>query len=181
MEYYDLIIVGAGPSGSTLANALRNSGKRILILDKQAFPRDKTCAGWVTPAVMESLNIDLEDYGSSRTLQPISQFRIGMMGQPPENYATRCDEAPTLHTNPAAPRAGAERDGEVESGETAATAAAASAAAVSASVNTGVGRAVGRNYFTICNFAFASHGTPQTFSYKSRFTRSFGSSRRIVR
>jgi geranylgeranyl reductase family protein len=82
MEYYDLIIVGAGPSGSTLANALRNSGKRILILDKQAFPRDKTCAGWVTPAVMESLNIDLEDYGSSRTLQPISQFRIGMMGQP---------------------------------------------------------------------------------------------------
>jgi len=54
---------------------------------------------------------------------------IGMMGQPPENYATRCDEAPTLHTNPAAPRAGAERDGEVESGETAATAAAASAAA----------------------------------------------------
>jgi hypothetical protein len=52
-----------------------------------------------------------------------------MMGQPPENYATRCDEAPTLHTNPAAPRAGAERDGEVESGETAATAAAASAAA----------------------------------------------------
>jgi len=82
MEYYDLIIVGAGPSGSTLANALRNSGKRILILDKQAFPRDKTCAGWVTPAVMESLNVDLEDYGSSRTLQPISQFRIGMIGQP---------------------------------------------------------------------------------------------------
>lgn len=82
MEYYDIIIVGAGPSGSTLANALRNSGKRILVLDKQTFPRDKTCAGWVTPAVMESLNIDLEDYASNRTLQPISHFRIGMMGQP---------------------------------------------------------------------------------------------------
>jgi flavin-dependent dehydrogenase len=82
MEYYDLIIVGAGPSGSTLANALQNSGKRILIVDKQNFPRDKTCAGWVTPAVMDSLNIDLADYGNNRTLQPISQFRIGMMGQP---------------------------------------------------------------------------------------------------
>ncbi|MDI9244268.1 NAD(P)/FAD-dependent oxidoreductase [Marinobacter sp. CHS3-4] len=81
MEYYDVIIVGAGPSGSTLANALRNSGKRILVLDKQTFPRDKTCAGWVTPAVMDSLGIDLEEYGSSHTLQPISQFRIGMMGQ----------------------------------------------------------------------------------------------------
>ncbi|WP_150911165.1 NAD(P)/FAD-dependent oxidoreductase [Marinobacter halotolerans] len=82
MEYYDLIIVGAGPSGSTLANALRNSGKRVLILDKKIFPRDKTCAGWVTPAVMNSLNIDPEEYGRGRTLQPISQFRIGMMGQP---------------------------------------------------------------------------------------------------
>ncbi len=81
MEYYDIIIVGAGPAGSTLANTLRNSGKRILLIDKQSFPRDKTCAGWVTPAVMESLNIDLEDYASSRTLQPITQFRIGMMGQ----------------------------------------------------------------------------------------------------
>jgi geranylgeranyl reductase family protein len=82
MEYYDIIIVGAGPAGSTLANALRNSGKRILVLDKTTFPRDKTCAGWVTPAVMESLNINLEEYASSRTLQPISHFRIGMMGQP---------------------------------------------------------------------------------------------------
>jgi hypothetical protein len=52
---------------------------------------------------------------------------MGTMGQPPENYATRCDEAATLHTNPAAPRAGAEVDGEVETGETAATAAAAAA------------------------------------------------------
>ncbi|HCR47326.1 MAG TPA: NAD(P)/FAD-dependent oxidoreductase, partial [Marinobacter hydrocarbonoclasticus] len=49
MEYYDIIIVGAGPAGSTLARALEDSGKRVLIIDKQAFPRDKTCAGWVTP------------------------------------------------------------------------------------------------------------------------------------
>jgi geranylgeranyl reductase family protein len=82
MEYFDVIIVGAGPSGSTLANALRNSGKRVLILDKERFPRDKTCAGWVTPAVMDSLGIDLDDYASGRTLQPIRRFRIGMMGQP---------------------------------------------------------------------------------------------------
>jgi len=45
------------------------------------------------------------------------------MGQPPVNYATRCDEAATVHTTPAAPRAGAEVDEEVESGETAAAAA----------------------------------------------------------
>lgn len=82
MEMYDLIIVGAGPAGSTLANLLENSGKRILLMDKQDFPRDKTCAGWVTPAVMDTLNIDLADYENGRTLQPIRRFRIGMMGQP---------------------------------------------------------------------------------------------------
>jgi len=48
---------------------------------------------------------------------------MGMMGQPRENYATRCDEAATVYTNPATPRAGAEADEEVEPGETAAAAA----------------------------------------------------------
>ncbi|MBO6850217.1 MAG: NAD(P)/FAD-dependent oxidoreductase [Marinobacter sp.] len=82
MDYYDLIIVGAGPAGSTLAHSLQGSGKKILMIDKQSFPRDKTCAGWVTPAVMNSLEIDLADYSTNRTLQPIRRFRIGMMGQP---------------------------------------------------------------------------------------------------
>lgn len=83
MEDYDVIIVGGGPAGSTLAWALRQSGKRILIVDKQDFPRDKTCAGWVTPAVLESLQVDTDDYRQNRVLQPITNFRIGMMGQPP--------------------------------------------------------------------------------------------------
>lgn len=71
MEYYDMIIVGAGPAGSTLARAVENSGKRVLIIDKHAFPRDKTCAGWVTPAVMTSLGINPDEYAAGRTLQPI--------------------------------------------------------------------------------------------------------------
>lgn len=82
MDAYDLIIVGAGPAGSTLAKALEGSGKRVLLIDKAHFPRDKTCAGWVTPAVMETLGIDLAEYANALTLQPIRRFRIGMMGQP---------------------------------------------------------------------------------------------------
>jgi len=83
MEHYDLIIVGAGPAGSTLARAMEDTGRRILLLDKQDFPRDKTCAGWVTPAVLDSLDIDPEHYRKESVLQPIRRFRIGMMGQSP--------------------------------------------------------------------------------------------------
>ncbi len=50
-------------------------------MDKREFPRQKVCAGWVTPAVMQELNIDLEDYAGERELQAIHGFRISQMGQ----------------------------------------------------------------------------------------------------
>lgn len=79
---HDVIIVGGGPSGSSLAWALERRGRHPLVLDKAEFPRDKTCAGWVTPAVMEELEVDLDDFANRCVLQPIHNFRIGMMGQP---------------------------------------------------------------------------------------------------
>jgi len=77
----DVLIIGGGPAGSTLAWALRKSGLNIAIMDKAEFPRQKICAGWVTPAVMQELNIDLDDYASGRVLQPITGFRISQIGQ----------------------------------------------------------------------------------------------------
>jgi geranylgeranyl reductase family protein len=81
MQTYDVLIVGGGPAGSTLAYSLKSSGLKIGVLDKQSFPRQKICAGWVTPEVMRVLNIDLEDYANGRVLQKISGFNIGMLGQ----------------------------------------------------------------------------------------------------
>ncbi|MFA6329002.1 MAG: NAD(P)/FAD-dependent oxidoreductase [Candidatus Micrarchaeia archaeon] len=43
MEKYDVIIVGAGPSGSACACLLSQQGVRVLLLDKAHFPRDKVC------------------------------------------------------------------------------------------------------------------------------------------
>jgi flavin-dependent dehydrogenase len=82
MNSFDVLIIGGGPAGSTLAYSLRGSGLRIGILDKMTFPRQKVCAGWVTPEVMRLLNIDLDDYASGRVLQKISGFRISQIGQP---------------------------------------------------------------------------------------------------
>lgn len=80
MERCDVLIVGGGPAGSTLAWRLAAQGREVAVLDKQAFPRDKVCAGWITPAVVETLQLDLADYAPGRTLQPIHRFRTGLIG-----------------------------------------------------------------------------------------------------
>src|SRR5690606_15765232 len=79
MRDYDLLVVGGGPAGATLGGALRAQGWRVLLLDKAEFPRDKTCAGWVTPAVLDALRIAPGEYARERVLQPIHGFRIGLM------------------------------------------------------------------------------------------------------
>ena len=76
----DVLIVGGGPAGSSLAWGLRDSGLNIILMDKQTFPRDKVCAGWVTPEVMDILNVDLTDYARQHVLQPIDSFQTSSLG-----------------------------------------------------------------------------------------------------
>jgi len=47
-ERVDVIVVGAGPAGSTAAYRLASEGAKVLILDRASFPRDKPCGGGVT-------------------------------------------------------------------------------------------------------------------------------------
>ncbi len=61
-NHYDVIIVGAGPSGSAAARALTAGGMRALLLDKKNFPRLKLCAGWLPPSVFSLLGISWEQY-----------------------------------------------------------------------------------------------------------------------
>ena len=42
-NFYDVLIVGAGPAGCATALALKDSGLKIAITDKHNFPRDKVC------------------------------------------------------------------------------------------------------------------------------------------
>jgi flavin-dependent dehydrogenase len=77
MQTCDVLVVGGGPAGSTSAWKLRQAGLDVLVLDKAAFPRHKVCAGWITPLVLEELQIDLADYARGRVLQPLTAFRTG--------------------------------------------------------------------------------------------------------
>ena len=48
-------------------------------MDKASFPRDKVCAGWITPAVLAALELDPRSYAEACVLQPISGFRTGLI------------------------------------------------------------------------------------------------------
>ncbi len=79
MDTCDALIVGGGPAGSSCAWKLRQQGMAVTLLDKALFPRNKVCAGWITPAVVQALQLDAEAYARDRVLQPITGFRTGMM------------------------------------------------------------------------------------------------------
>jgi menaquinone-9 beta-reductase len=51
----DVIVVGAGPAGSTTAYYLAKSGLDVLLLEKTAFPREKVCGDGLTPRATKQL------------------------------------------------------------------------------------------------------------------------------
>ena len=81
MDTADVLIVGGGPAGSTVAWRLGQAGLRVQVLDAAVFPRDKVCAGWITPPVIAHLQLDVDAYRRGRTFQPITGFRVGVIGR----------------------------------------------------------------------------------------------------
>lgn len=51
----DVIVVGAGPAGSTVAAYLAKAGHEVLVLEKTSFPREKVCGDGLTPRAVKEL------------------------------------------------------------------------------------------------------------------------------
>lgn len=52
----DLVIVGAGPAGAAAACHFARAGFRVVLIDRQRFPRDKVCGDFVGPWALEELD-----------------------------------------------------------------------------------------------------------------------------
>lgn len=74
---YDVIIIGAGPAGSSCATMLAQHGLSVLMIDKAKFPREKICGDCINPkcwSVLEVLGV-AEDI-RHRSPHEVRRFRI---------------------------------------------------------------------------------------------------------
>ena len=60
MERFDVAVVGAGPAGSLTAYRLARAHARVLLIDKQRFPRDKPCGGGLTMRAVKELPFSVD-------------------------------------------------------------------------------------------------------------------------
>jgi geranylgeranyl reductase family protein len=59
VERFDVLVVGAGPAGSTAAIQLARGGARVLLADRSRFPRDKPCGGGLTGRALRYVPCDV--------------------------------------------------------------------------------------------------------------------------
>jgi len=77
MERFDAIVVGAGPAGSTAAYRLSRAGARVLLLDRERFPRDKPCGGGLTYRAVRQLPVSVEPVVEDTVRRVQLGFRYG--------------------------------------------------------------------------------------------------------
>jgi geranylgeranyl reductase family protein len=92
VERFDTIVVGAGPAGSTAAFSLSRAGARVLLLDRERFPRDKPCGGGLTYRAVRQLPVSVEPVVEDT----VHRFELGLRYG--RRFERRSDEPVILMT-----------------------------------------------------------------------------------
>lgn len=69
---FDVIVVGGGPSGSSCAMYLGRAGLKVLLVDKERFPRDKVCGDAQGGKAMKVMR----ELGLHDAMEPVPHVRI---------------------------------------------------------------------------------------------------------
>ena len=69
----DVAIVGAGPAGASAAIRLARAGRRVLLIDRKRFPREKVCGGCLSGPTVNRLR---ELLGHDRPLPGVAGARV---------------------------------------------------------------------------------------------------------
>lgn len=73
----DVLVIGAGPAGSACAQRLAQAGRDVVLVDQQAFPRDKTCGDGLIPdafAALRELGVLDEVMAQAQPVSHVSCF-----------------------------------------------------------------------------------------------------------
>ena len=70
---YDAAVVGAGPAGSAAAILLARAGRKVLLVEKDTFPRHKVCGEFLSSDALPLL----ERLGALRAVEAHGPERIG--------------------------------------------------------------------------------------------------------
>ncbi len=73
----EVVVVGAGPSGSAAASALAQKGHDVLLLDRQSFPRDKACGDGIPAQAIEYLySLGMEEQIREAEFYPVNRLLL---------------------------------------------------------------------------------------------------------
>jgi geranylgeranyl reductase family protein len=77
----DVLVVGAGPAGSACAQWLARQGVQVVLVDQQAFPRDKVCGDGLIPDAHHALQrLGVHDEVMARALSVPHVACVGHRG-----------------------------------------------------------------------------------------------------
>lgn len=76
----EVIVIGAGPAGTTAATVLARRDFDVLLIDKARFPRDKACGGVLTVKAMRFIRKVHPAIVYSLNLRPITRVSFGYSG-----------------------------------------------------------------------------------------------------